>query len=400
LSIASVQVGADPSSCSVQAKCYDDLTDLPPAYEALFDSSSRKSFFLGLSWFRHFATHVLESSERMRIFAVESLQGEPLMALPMRYNAQRRLTQSRQLLSLTNSCTSLFSPLISERCRNVENAMRTLTRSIAENETWDTVLLNPLPYDQPEFRILADALRSTCMRVQEYFCFGNWYLRVDGRSYGEYFKALPAITQNTVQRKTKKFEKSRRNRIEILCGNTELEAAIDSYLQIYRASWKPPEQYPQFVPDLIRLCAGKGWLRLGLSYVDGQPAAAQFWIVTSGKASIYKLAYDERFSELSVGSILTSRLMQYVLDVDKVTEVDYLTGDDPYKCQWMSHRRERWGLIALNARTVRGCLGMARHIGGRAVMRTYRSLKHYFMNYERRSWESPTVNGSLIKNNS
>ena len=43
--------------------------------------------------------------------------------------------------------------------------------------------------------------------------------------------------------------------------------------------------------------------------------------------------------------------MQHVIDTDHVEEVDYLTGDDAYKQDWMSHRRERIGLVAFNPRT-------------------------------------------------
>jgi CelD/BcsL family acetyltransferase involved in cellulose biosynthesis len=66
--------------------------------------------------------------------------------------------------------------------------------------------------------------------------------------------------------------------------------------------------------------------------------------------SIFKLAYDERFAQLSAGSVLTSQLMRQVIDVDRVAVVDYLTGDDAYKRDWMSHRRERVGVRALQLR--------------------------------------------------
>jgi CelD/BcsL family acetyltransferase involved in cellulose biosynthesis len=112
-----------------------------------------------------------------------------------------------------------------------------------------------------------------------------------------------------------------------------------------------------------------GTLRLGIIHVDGEPAAAQLWFVHNGCALIYKLAYDERFADLSVGTILSAALFQHALDVDKVTEVDYLSGDDAYKKDWMSHRRERWGILALNPRTPRGALAIARHVGGRAMKR-------------------------------
>ncbi len=41
-------------------------------------------------------------------------------------------------------------------------------------------------------------------------------------------------------------------------------------------------------------------------------------------------------------------------------EIDYLTGDDAYKSAWMSHRRERIGVLACNLRSARGLLAAAR----------------------------------------
>jgi CelD/BcsL family acetyltransferase involved in cellulose biosynthesis len=99
-------------------------------------------------------------------------------------------------------------------------------------------------------------------------------------------------------------------------------------------------------------------LRLGLAYIDGVAVAAQLWIVADNTAYIYKLAYDEAYKSYGVGSVLTSKLMQHFIDVDKVSIVDYLTGDDAYKKDWMSHRRERWGVLAFNTSTLFGVWAM------------------------------------------
>ena len=137
-------------------------------------------------------------------------------------------------------------------------------------------------------------------------------------------------------------------RIQVVTGGDALDAAAVDYARVFAASWKMQEPYaPAFVPALIRACAAVGWLRLGLLHVDGEPAAAQFWVVVGGTALIFRLAYDDRFLDLSVGTILTAHLMRHVLDVDKVATVDYGIGNDPYKRDWMSHRRERWGILAL-----------------------------------------------------
>ena len=95
----------------------------------------------------------------------------------------------------------------------------------------------------------------------------------------------------------------------------------------YAASWKTPEASTLFVPGLIRSCAHRGWLRLGIARLGDLPIAAQIWIVANGKADIYKLAYDERHKNYAAGTILSALLMQHAIDKDKVSEVDYLIGD-------------------------------------------------------------------------
>jgi CelD/BcsL family acetyltransferase involved in cellulose biosynthesis len=109
--------------------------------------------------------------------------------------------------------------------------------------------------------------------------------------------------------------------------------------------------------------------------MDDQPIASQVWIVNSGKASIYKLGQDQRFDEFSAGSILTAKLMEHVLEVDRVKEVDFGSGDDPYKKTWLPQRRERWGILAMNPRSLAGLLGIVRNVGGRAAKNAWQALK-------------------------
>lgn len=228
-----------------------------------------------------------------------------------------------------------------------------------------------------QFKEIQHQFRAAGMAVQTYFCFGNWYLAVKGRSFQEYFDTLPSRLRNTISKKRRQLEKSTKQfHIKLFVDDADLPAAIAAYEQVYQSSWKPAETYPLFIPGLIQCCARQGWLRLAIAYVEGRPVAAQLWIVRERVASIYKLAYDEKFTGLSIGSVLTAHMMQYVIDIDQVAEVDYLTGDDAYKRDWMSDRRERWGLIAFNLRTVRGVLSAGWHLGRRRIRSGIDSIMH------------------------
>ena len=108
---------------------------------------------------------------------------------------------------------------------------------------------------------LQTALSGAGLLVQTYFCFGNWYLQVNGRSYAEYFEALPSQLRNTLRRKTEQLAKSTMSRIVVCRDASGLDEALRAYQQVYAASWKIREPFPEFINGLCRTCAEQGWLR-------------------------------------------------------------------------------------------------------------------------------------------
>jgi CelD/BcsL family acetyltransferase involved in cellulose biosynthesis len=376
---AAVQVKKTARTAGVLpgVKVYSNLEELPESFLGFFEKAGHQSIFLDLPWFQNFVMTAMAPEDRVRIYAAADSHGGPAGMLLMR--STQSSSSLRKLEVLANYYSCFYAAHLAAPPSRSQETFRAITRAIAgEKPRWDEIELKPLDIQSREFTELVEAFKAAGLVVQTFFSFGNWYLPVNGRSFAEYSQSLPSVLKNTLSRKRKKLEKTGRAKIEIVTGGQGLNAAIDAYMKVYLSSWKQPEPYPEFVPGLIRMCAAMGALRLGLIYVDGEPAAAQLWIVHHGNALIYKLAYDERFADLSVGTILSATLFEHALDVDKVTEVDYLSGDDAYKKDWMSQRRERWGILALNPRTPRGLLAIARHVGGRAVKRAAVSLAKLF----------------------
>ena len=60
---------------------------------------------------------------------------------------------------------------------------------------------------------------------------------------------------------------------------------------------------------------------------------------------------------------------QHAIEVDGVGEVDYLSGDDAYKQDWMSQRRERVGLVAFRTDSLAGLAAAGRHFLGKHLRR-------------------------------
>lgn len=283
------------------------------------------------------------------------------------------MTEPRRLSSLSNYYSSLYGPLDwggNKPCET-DSLRKAMAQHLREHAMrWPTIAFSPLDDQAPCFLELQHALRQAGYLVDTYFCFGNWYLRVEGRSFATYVQKLPSPLRHSIDRGQRRLTRQGQWNVHIQTQVDErLEPAIDAFVQVYHQSWKAPEPHPQFIPQLVRTAAQQGWLRLGVLALDGQAIAAQLWLVHDGKASIYKLAYVEGFERYSAGSVLTHALMQYVMDVDHVHEVDYLTGDDAYKQDWMSHRRERRGIVAFDLRTLRGLALATRHSMGKWLKR-------------------------------
>lgn len=362
-------------------KIYESFDALPESYTALFsDASARLGVFASLPWFNNLAKTVFKDEKKIRIYGIETGTEpmRPCLALPMSFEEKcGGFLSPRRLTSAGNYYTSFFSPITADEANISPAPLAALAAAIAtDSPRWDVIDFHPMAPGTALFDGLIQALRSSRMAVQRYFCFGNWYLDVNGRSFKEYHENLPSKLRNTLARKSRQLTASNRLAISLVVDGRGVDEAVASFVQVYNASWKRPEPFPDFIPGLIRTCAQHGWLRMGVAHIDGEPAAAQIWIVNHGIAYIYKLAYAEKYSKLSVGSILTSRLMEHVIDVDKVNEVDYLTGDDSYKRDWMSHRRVREGIVAFNLRTSAGVILACRHLGGQMAKRWSAGMRH------------------------
>lgn len=320
-----------------------------------------------LAWFENLRRYGLARPpvglHTLEMFGPEG--GEPVGLLHL-----MRWTDNGPLLGLSNYYSSLFGPAWTDEDGAKQADWLGLAGRIRRLPGASVIRLQPLDADGVFIRGMEAGLRACRYRVDRFFCFGNWYVNSEPGGFEAYWARRPAQLRNTVERARRKLGRSHTWHTDILTTpSPALEAGIVAYLDVYAHSWKEPEPNQAFMPMLIRMAADNGSLRLGLLWLDGKVVAAQVWIVTAGTAHIFKLAYRSEWASLSVGSVLTAALMQHVMDVDGVREVDYLTGDDSYKKDWMSHRRERVGLIAFDTATWRGCWAWGRHSTGKLYRR-------------------------------
>ena len=341
---------------------------LPSDVEAFLAEQERTDIQFGLRWYRNLEGTVFREANRALYFVLRH-DGVPVAVMPMLESSNR---WAHNLEALGNYYTSVFAPAMKPwlRPRSLAPLVDKMRRHCAPLRS---VNLAPMDPDSRGYKALREALARAGFGVFRFYCFGNWYF--DGPpSWDQYFEGRDGKVRSTVKRMTKKVLGSG-GQIEILTMADDVQRGVDAYNHVYARSWKLPEPHVEFIPSLVRLCAEQGWMRLGVVWLGDVPIAAQFWIVAHGRAEIFKLAYDEEYKAFSPGTVLTAAMMRHALDVDKVRQIDYLTGDDSYKKDWMHDRRERWGLMAYDMRSLAGSMSFAREIARRAAKSILRALR-------------------------
>ncbi len=323
-----------------------------------FADAERQYIEFGSGWYRNLVDSVFVQDAGVRFFVLR-IDGAVTIALPVRIRRSRGATHVE---ALSNFYTAVYAPAIGESTQashmsRLIRGMQSVLPRLASFKLW------PMDPQSASYRVLREGLAGAGFRCFDYFCFGNWYLRVDS-DWPSYLAQRAGAVRSTIKRMGKKFA-AEGGRLELGFGGPDLGRQMAAYNEVYAASWKVPEPYPAFVPGLIEACAQRGWLRIGVAWLGDKPIAAQLWYVASGRAHIYKLAYHDAYKHLAPGTLLTAKLFEHVIEQDHVHEVDYLIGDDPYKQAWMSDRRERWGLVAYNPSTLVGMMGLARELLGR-----------------------------------
>ncbi len=327
----------------MQFICYSDWDQLPDSASALFDQGAQQSLYVSRPWFESLVTTAIDEQHAMLLASV--LDGDRLLAiLPL-----KKLSDS-SCAALAHNYTPLYSLLVTDH--NRQAVLECLAQGLFELPLTH-LSLEPIDEDDNSITSLQQALMARGYECHRAFRFYNWFHRVDGQSFTDYMAERPARLRNTIARKQRKLEREQGYRIRLYTGE-EVEAAMQDYGTIYNASWKANEQFGELLHDLSVRLSRPDWTRLAILYVADKPAAAQLWFVVHGKASIFRLAYDETWKAYSPGSILTHYLMQYVIDTDKVDEIDFLRGNENYKQDWMTQRRERWGMYCAKKPTSTG----------------------------------------------
>ena len=337
----------------MQVRVYRSFEELPQSFIEGNRFPAQRDYFQSNQWYSNLFENVLCNELDLRVYIVfadgstEAIEGALFCG---------KVRGEKKLVSLTNYYSLEYGPVYCgkdpDKSAIVEKLIDYISR---EKPAWNVVELRFLHSGSQQYKKFIQSFRNAGFYPHEFFQYENWFYPINEKSFSDYYVERPSKLKNTIKRKGNKLRSGYDLQIKFyISDDAELEAGIRAFIAVYDSSWKNSEPHPQFVPQLMRSCAGLGNLFLGVMYLDSNPVAAQLWLSTASKFIIYKLAYDEGYKNLSVGSILSKNMFEEIFNRCEYSEIDYGIGSEAYKRDWMSDVRLVGGISAYNKKTCNG----------------------------------------------
>ncbi|CCW17147.1 FIG00636029: hypothetical protein [Sphingobium indicum BiD32] len=173
---------------------------------------------------------------------------------------------------------------------------------------------------------------------------GRYLLRVEGRDFATYWASRPGRLRTLVKRR------ARGSRYDLSISDRLTDDLWRDYVDVHGRSWKQPEPGLNFLRALAERESEAGTLRLGFARDKGRAVATQLWTVEKDVALIHKLSHDRAHDAGSPGTLLSHAMFAQAIDGDQVAVIDYGTGDNAYKADWMEERAPLHRIDAFNPR--------------------------------------------------
>ncbi len=344
----------------IEVELFDDLDSVERDAGGALDRERQEYLYDSIDWLRLTWEHVLPDTRLVAARARDEEGRSAWLFLQEVAAKQGQAFASWYTLAFAPIFSNVGSPAHQEPDRRLP-----LVSAVAERlrERFDRISVSPMDDEDGFASLLKQAFGGSGWIARRSVTTYNWVAETHEHPFDAYWDRRPSRLRNTIARKQKRASLD----IQIL-DRFDAEAWAE-YEAVYRASWKPEEGSPEFLRALAERAGRWGALRLGIARQDGKAVAAQFWTMDGEIATIHKLAHDESAKSLSPGSLLTHAMFRHVLERDRPMLVDFGTGDDAYKADWMDMKRPLYRLDFYDRASPAGLASAAKAAAGALVRR-------------------------------
>jgi CelD/BcsL family acetyltransferase involved in cellulose biosynthesis len=161
-------------------------------------------------------------------------------------------------------------------------------------------------------------------------------IRLDGMSWDDYLASRSKKLRTKIRYEERRLARDHELSFRMTSDPARLDEDMNTLFTLHRMRWGEETTgvfEGQRAEMHRRLAAGmlaRGWLRLWIEEVDGQPAAAYHGFRYAGSEWFYQSGRDPDFDRLSVGAVLLGRVIRDACE-GGVLDFRMLDGAEPYK---------------------------------------------------------------------
>ncbi len=163
------------------------------------------------------------------------------------------------------------------------------------------------------------------------------YLRLPA-TWDDYLRLIGSNRRKQIARRWRRLREQDEVIIEQVRDAAGLEAAWQTLLDLHRTRREAIGRGSVFLTHdgvafharFVRMALERGWLRLYVLRLGGQPVAAEYGLCVGGRVASFQGGFDVRWARYGVGGLLVAYAIQEAIAAGAV-EFDLLRGTEAYK---------------------------------------------------------------------
>ena len=173
------------------------------------------------------------------------------------------------------------------------------------------------------------------------------FIPLAGRSWESYLATLGSEHRYNFRRKLKRLSRDYVVRFEQVRTEEQCRKSIDLVIALHNLRWRGRGGSDAFdTPGLVgfhhefsQIALKRGWLRLYVLRLDGEPAACLYGFLYRRIFYFYQSGFDARYDKHSVGLVTMGLAIKCAIE-EGAEEYDLLHGNEGYKSHWSHDSRE------------------------------------------------------------
>ena len=173
------------------------------------------------------------------------------------------------------------------------------------------------------------------------------FIDLTGHTWSSYLASLDGRHRYNVKHRLDRLVKQRAMRFELVESEERRRDALARLIALHTQRWSArggstalhAPSLVAFHEEFSRLALERGWLRLFVMHLAGEPVAALYGLRYRRAFCFYQTGFNPAHRRDGVGQVTVGLTIKHAIE-EGCGEYDMLHGDEPYKFDWASQVRE------------------------------------------------------------